>query len=90
MDLTVAALRFVATPFVFAGHLAWHEADPISDGAFAFDYLLDVDFAVTPLAEPAVEMLNAGLVDGLARFELGVRTSILPRTWPPASTSCTT
>lgn len=68
--------------FEFSGHLVWHDPHPIAEGAFSVDYVLDVDFAVTPLAEPAVEMLNSGLVDGMAPFEFGVRTSIFGKAFP--------
>ncbi|MEM9517504.1 MAG: hypothetical protein AAGA42_21835 [Actinomycetota bacterium] len=68
--------------FEFKGHLIWGGPHPIADGAYEIDYVLDDGFAVTPLAAAAAEMLNAGLVDGLTPFELGIRADILGKSFP--------
>ncbi len=68
--------------FEFKGHLRWGDAHPIAEGAWNIDYVLDAGFAVTPLMPEAADMLNAGLVDGMAPFEAGVTTDILGQPFP--------
>lgn len=68
--------------FEFKGHLRWGSAHPIADGAWNIDYVLDDGFAVTPLMPDAADMLNAGLVEGMAPFEAGVQSDILGQRFP--------
>ncbi len=68
--------------FEFTGHLVWGGSHPITDGAFDIDYVLDDGFGVTPLHADAAAMLNAGLIEGMAPFEAGVRQDILGQSFP--------
>lgn len=68
--------------FEFKGRLVWGGPHPIAEGAFDIDYVLDAGFGVTPLHEQAAEMLNAGLVEGMAPFAVGDKNDILGRAFP--------
>lgn len=68
--------------FTFAGDVVWHGPHPIADGAFAMDYILNAEFAVTPLNSMSADMLNAEPVPGMAPFAVGTKTSILGRAFP--------
>ena len=68
--------------FTFAGDMVWHGPHPIADGAFAVDYILNTEFAVTPLNPMSADMLNSEPVPGLAPFEAGTKASILGKAFP--------
>ncbi|MEM9998372.1 MAG: hypothetical protein AAF809_11775 [Bacteroidota bacterium] len=68
--------------FAFEGHLVWHGAHPIAEGAFSVDYVLDTGFGVTPLNDQAAAMLNAMPAEGVAPFEAGVQQDLLEKPFP--------
>jgi hypothetical protein len=68
--------------FTFAGDLVWHEAHPIATGAYCVDYILNREFAVTPLNPMSADMLNANLLEGMEPFAVGTQTSILGKAFP--------
>jgi len=68
--------------FEFKGRLEWGEKHPIADGAWQIDYVLNEGFAVTPLHEQAVHMLNSGLPKGMDVFETHVKKDILGKAFP--------
>ncbi|MBV7328816.1 hypothetical protein KFU94_11255 [Chloroflexi bacterium TSY] len=68
--------------FEFIGELVWGNVHPIADGAWEIDYVLNEGFGVTPLSEPAAEMLNQVPVEGLEPFEIGVKQDILQKAFP--------
>ncbi len=68
--------------FEFKGHLVWHGAHPIADGAFSVDYVLDAGFGVTPLNDQAAAMLNAMPAEGVDPFEANVKQDILKKPFP--------
>ena len=68
--------------FEFKGHLEWGGPHPIAEGAFSVDYVLDQGFGVTPLNEPAAEMLNAMPAEGVPAFEAGQKQDILKKPFP--------
>jgi len=68
--------------FEFKGGLKWGNQHPIAQGAWEIDYLLNEGFGVTPRHENAAVMLNQGLVEGVAPFEVGVKQDILKKAFP--------
>lgn len=68
--------------FEFAGQLRWGGPHPVAHGAFAVDYVLDEEFAVTPLSPMAAELLNTGRPADVAQFEAGHRATILGQAFP--------
>ncbi|MEL6187021.1 MAG: hypothetical protein AAFU79_20540, partial [Myxococcota bacterium] len=68
--------------FTFRGHLKWGGEHPIADGAWCIDYVLDQGFDVDPLHEGAVQMLNAGLPEGMDPFAVDKTSSILGKPFP--------
>ncbi len=68
--------------FEFRGDLNWGKEHPIAEGAWTIDYVLNQGLAVTPLHEQAAKMLNTGLPEGIAPFEVGVKKDILGKAFP--------
>ena len=68
--------------FEFKGSLNWGETHPIAEGAWQIDYILDEEFAVTPLNPDAAAMLNQVPAEGIAPFESGVKQNILKKAFP--------
>ncbi len=68
--------------FEFKGALNWGIEHPIANGAWNIDYVLNEGFAVTPLHEQAVAMLNSALPEGIAPFEISTKKDILGKSFP--------
>jgi hypothetical protein len=66
-----------------AGHMAWRGEHPIAPGAQKVDFAADVAYAVTPLIQPFVEVLNRVAADGFARWEAGHRQDMFGKTFGP-------
>jgi len=59
-----------------AGHMTWSGDHPIAQGAQKVEFVADVAYAVTPLAQPFVDLLNKIATDGYAKWELGKTQSV--------------
>ena len=59
-----------------AGHMSWAGDHPIAQGAQKVDFVADQAYAVTPLAQPFVDLLNKVATDGYAKWELGKTQSV--------------
>ncbi|HEY4175828.1 MAG TPA: hypothetical protein VGM90_03315 [Kofleriaceae bacterium] len=65
------------------GHAAWVGPHPITDGAQKVNFTADEAYAVTPLVQPFVDILNKVAVDGYAKWEVGGRQSIFGKSFAP-------
>jgi len=87
-ELTVTSL---ADPFAkaklatieIAGHMLWRGEHPIAPGAQNVDFVADVAYAVTPLAQGFADLLNKIATDGYARWEIGGRQEVLGKSFAP-------
>jgi len=59
-----------------AGHMTWYGDHPIAQGAQKVDFVADTAYAVTPLAQPFVDLLNKVATDGYVKWELGKTQSV--------------
>jgi hypothetical protein len=65
------------------GHMFWRGGHPIAPGAQKVDFLADEGYAVTPLVQPFVELLNKVAVDRYAKWEIGQRQDIFGKSFVP-------
>ena len=59
-----------------AGHMTWNGGHPIAPGAQKVDFVADTAYALTPLAQPFVDLLSKVAKDGYAKWELGKTQSV--------------
>jgi hypothetical protein len=65
------------------GHMLWRGEHPIATGAQKVDFVADLAYAVTPLAQGFADLLNKIAADGYARWEVGEKVDILGKSFPP-------
>jgi hypothetical protein len=65
------------------GHMAWRGEHPIASGAQRVDFVADEAYAVTPLIQPFVDVLNKVAADGYARWETGKKQDIFGKAFAP-------
>jgi hypothetical protein len=68
--------RLPVAKIELAGHMTWSGAHPIAQGAQKVDFAADTAYAVTPLAQPFVDLLGKVAKDGYAKWELGKTQSV--------------
>lgn len=64
-----------------AGHVSWHGDHPIAPGAQKVDFVADERYAVTPLAQVFVDLLNKIAVDGYVPWTSGQTQSIFRKSF---------
>jgi hypothetical protein len=65
------------------GHMLWRGAHPIAPGAQNVDFVADLAYAVTPLAQGFADLLNKIATDGYARWEVGGKQEVLGKSFAP-------
>jgi hypothetical protein len=65
------------------GHMLWRDEHPIAPGAQKVDFVADVTYAVTPVAQGFADLLNKIATDGYARWEAGGRQEVLGKSFAP-------
>jgi hypothetical protein len=80
-ELTVANFadpngKVMVAKIELAGHMTWIGDHPIAQGAQKVDFTADSAYAVTPLAQPFVDLLNKVATDGYVKWELGKTQSV--------------
>jgi hypothetical protein len=65
------------------GHMLWRGEHPIAPGAQNVDFVADVAYAVTALAQGFADLLNKIANEGYARWEVGRRQEVLGRSFAP-------
>jgi len=65
------------------GHMLWRGEHPIAVGAQKVDFVADVAYAVTPLAQGFADLLNKIAADGYARWEVGATQQVLGKSFSP-------
>lgn len=63
------------------GHITWQGAHPIAAGAQKVDFLADEGYAVTPLNQGFVDVLNKYAIDGYQKWELNDTQSIFKKSF---------
>ena len=66
-----------------SGHMLWKGDHPIASGAQKVDFIADAGYAVTPLLQPFVDILNKVAANGYARWEVGAKQDIFGKTFAP-------
>ncbi len=66
-----------------AGHMFWRGDHSIAAGAQKADFVADEAYAVTPLIQPFVDVLNKVAVAGYAKWEPGKKQDIFGKTFAP-------
>jgi hypothetical protein len=66
-----------------AGHMLWRGDHPIAAGAQKVDFVADEAYALTPLIEPFVDLLNKVATGGYAQWETGKKQGIFGKTFAP-------
>ncbi len=66
-----------------AGHMTWRGDHPIAAGAQKVDFVADEAYAVTPLVQPFVDILNKVAVAGYVTWEAGKPQSIFGKAFVP-------
>lgn len=66
-----------------AGHMLWRGDHAIAPGAQKVDFIADEAYAVTPLVQPFVDILNKVAIDGYAKWESGTKQDIFGKTFVP-------
>jgi len=66
-----------------AGHMFWRGEHPIAPGAQKVDFVADEAYAVTPLIQPFVDLLNKVAVEGYAKWEVGKKQDIFGKAFAP-------
>jgi hypothetical protein len=66
-----------------SGHMSWRGDHPIAAGAQKVDFVADEAYAVTPLVQGFVDLLNKLSLDGYAKWEVGQKQSIFGKSFPP-------
>jgi hypothetical protein len=65
------------------GHIFWRGEHAIAPGAQQVDFVADEDYAVTPLIQPFVDLLNQVAAHGYARWEIGQKQRIFAKSFAP-------
>ncbi|MGH8688811.1 MAG: hypothetical protein ACREVQ_14010 [Burkholderiales bacterium] len=65
------------------GHMSWHGAHPIADGAQKVDFVADEAYEVTPLVQGFADVLNKVAATGYAKWEVNGTQSIFGKTFLP-------
>jgi hypothetical protein len=65
------------------GHMLWRGAHPIAPGAQNVDFVADLAYAVTPLAQGFADLLNKIATDSYARWQVGGKQDVLGKSFAP-------
>ena len=65
------------------GHIVWQGAHPIADGAQKVNFIADIAYDVTPLAQGFADVLNQVASKGFNRWEVNGTQSILRKAFAP-------
>jgi hypothetical protein len=65
------------------GHMFWRGEHPIAPGAHSVDFVADIAYAVTPLAQGFADLLNKVASDGYAPWEAGGTQEVLGKSFAP-------
>jgi hypothetical protein len=65
------------------GNMLWRGAHPIAPGAQKVDFVADVAYDVTPLAQGFADVLNKIATEGYTRWEVGGAQEVLGRSFGP-------
>jgi len=66
-----------------AGHMSWRGDHPIAPGAQKVDFVADEVYAVTPLVQAFVDVLNKIAVGGYVPWEIGKTQSVFRKSFAP-------
>jgi len=66
-----------------AGHMFWRGEHPIAPGAQKVDFVADQAYAVTPLIQAFVDVLNKAFADGYEPWDVGKKQSIFGKSFLP-------
>jgi hypothetical protein len=66
-----------------AGHMFWRGEHPIGPGAQKVDFVADQAYAVTPLIQAFVDVLNRAVTDGYEPWDIGKKQSNFGKSFLP-------
>lgn len=64
------------------GHIEWKGAHPIGEGAQKVDFTADTEYAITPMIQGFVDVLNK-FTNGFNEWKIGETQNILGKAFPP-------